>query len=67
MEVHMKANGLKTKKMVWESKLILMEQDMMVFGKMESVMALEDVYMLMAISMRATGFKMKCMALASKD
>ena len=38
----MKANGLKLKKMVRASRFGLMEQDMMVFGKMETVMAMAD-------------------------
>ena len=61
----MKANGLKTKKMVWESIFILMEQDMMVIGKMESVMALADMYMLTVKYMKVNGFKIKSMVLVN--
>ena len=61
----MKANGLKTKKMVWESIFILMEQDMMVIGKMESVMALADMYMLTVEYIKVNGFKIKSMVLVN--
>ena len=63
----MKANGLKTKKMVWESIFILMEQDMMVIGKMEILMALADVCMLTVKYMKVNGFKIKSMVLVNKD
>ena len=56
MVQNIKANGLKMKKMVWESIFGLMEQDITDFFKMESVMVLEDKYMLTAIHMRASGF-----------
>ena len=42
MEDYTKVNGLKMKKMVWESTFGLMEQDMMDIGKMESVMDLAE-------------------------
>ena len=53
--------------MVWEFIFGLTEQDMMDFGKTASVMDSADTYMLMAMYMRATGFKIKSMALVSKD
>ena len=67
MEPDIKVNGLKMKKMVWESTFGPMEQDMMVIGKMESVMVLVDLYMLTAKYMRVYGYKIKSMALVSKD
>ena len=39
----------------------------MVIGKMESVMVLVDLYMLTAKYMRVYGYKIKSMALVSKD
>ena len=67
MEDYTKVNGLKMKKMVWESTFGLMEQDMMDIGKMESVMVKEDVFMLTATYMKVNGFKIKSKVMVSKD
>ena len=67
MDKNIKVNGLKIKEMVEESIFGLMGKDMMDFGKMEILMALEESFMLMVMFMKEISFKIKNMVLARNN